>query len=297
MKTVNVPEAFEPIFNKAQDYVEKYFKEKVIDPTKGTIKIFGERYILIRAASFSTDFFDTVKELYQDKGETEARAIARQLLFDIAHSAGKHDAKNFHAKMGVVDPIEKLSIGPIHFSYTGWAFVDILPESKPTPDEDYYLIYDHPFSFEADTWIKKQKPTNTPVCIMNSGYSSGWCEESFGVTLVATEIMCKAKGDDNCRFIMSPPSRIEEHINNYLQKSDKLPEKIKYDIPTFFKSKQIEEERAEHLEELEKRNKLMVDRELKMVEMKVKMVEMGKKIKQLKTQIEETRDGRGEDLR
>ena len=31
---------------------------------------------------------------------------------------------------------------------------------------------------------------------MNAGYSSGWCEESFGVTLVASEILCQAKGDD-----------------------------------------------------------------------------------------------------
>ena len=31
---------------------------------------------------------------------------------------------------------------------------------------------------------------------MNAGYSSGWCEESFGVTAVASEIMCRARGDD-----------------------------------------------------------------------------------------------------
>jgi len=53
------------------------------------------------------------------------------------------------------NPTEGLSAGPIHFSHTGWAFVDISAESKPTADENYYLIYDHPFSFEADALEKR----------------------------------------------------------------------------------------------------------------------------------------------
>jgi hypothetical protein len=40
-----------------------------------------------------------------------------------------------------------------HGGYPGWAFVDILEESTPTPDESYYLIHDRPQSFEADSWI------------------------------------------------------------------------------------------------------------------------------------------------
>jgi hypothetical protein len=102
--------------------------------------------------------------------------------------------------MAVHDPIEKLSAGPIHFSFSGWAFVDILPESAPSPDENFYLIYNHPFSFESDAWLKHGRKTNFPVCIMNAGYSSGWCEESFGLRLVSTEVECLAKGDSNCQF-------------------------------------------------------------------------------------------------
>ena len=41
--------------------------------------------------------------------------------------------------MKLKDPISKLSAGPIHFAYTGWAFVDILPESKASPDDNFYL--------------------------------------------------------------------------------------------------------------------------------------------------------------
>jgi len=243
LTTVRIPKQFEPIFEKAQEYVRKYFEGKKEDPSKGTIEIFGERYILIRAASLSVEFFETVTRLYHREGKEEALNIARQLLFDIAHAIGVNDAKNFHKKMNLNDPIEKLSAGPVHFSYSGWAFVDIFPESSPSPDENYYLIYDHPYSFESAAWLQSGKKSDFPVCIMNAGYSSGWCEESFGITLVASEIMCQAKGDNACRFIMAPPSKIEEHIASYIRKEPKLAEKItRYEIPGFFKRKEMEAE-------------------------------------------------------
>ncbi len=250
--TVKVPKEFEPMFEKAQEYVSKYFKEKIEDPSKGTIEIFGQRYILIRAASMSVDFFETVKKLYKDKGDKEALNVARSLLFDIAHAIGKADAKNFHNRMKLRDPIEKLSAGPVHFSHSGWAFVDILPESRPSPDENYFLIYDHPFSFESDAWLKADKKSGFPVCVMNAGYSSGWCEESFGIHLVASEIMCRAKGDDVCRFIMAHPSKIEDYIKEYLKKEPELAKRVtKYEIPGFFKRKHMEEQLRRAHDELE----------------------------------------------
>jgi PAS domain S-box-containing protein len=223
LDTVAVPEQFEPIFRKAQEYVSAYFSQKKEDATTGTIEVFGQRYILIRAASMSVDFFDTIKGMFKDWGEEKASEMARTLLFDVAHTIGKMDARNFHQRMGLRDPIEKLSTGPIHFSYTGWAFVDILAESKPTTDENCYLIYNHPFSFEADAWEKSGKKNSSCVCTMSAGYSSGWCEESFGIPLVASEIMCKAKGDSACRFIMAHPSRITQYIQAYLRSHPETP--------------------------------------------------------------------------
>jgi len=246
LQTVSVPAQFESLFQKAQEYVSKYFSIKTEDPTRGTIEIFGQRYILIRAASMSVDFFDTIRNLYQKVGDAEAINIARSILFDIAHTIGKMDARNFHKKMQLEDPIEKLSAGPIHFSHTGWAYVDIFPESKPSPDENYFLLYDHPFSFESDAWIQAGKQTEFPVCVMNAGYSSGWCEESFGVTLVASELTCKAKGDEACRFVMAHPSRIESYIQDYLKQAPEIASKVtSYQIPGLFERKWMEEKLRE----------------------------------------------------
>jgi predicted hydrocarbon binding protein len=224
LNTVAVPKEFEPIFQKAQEYVSKYFSQKNEDASTGKIEVFGQRYILVRAASMSVDIFDTIKEIFKNLGEEKASKMAWSFLFDIAHAIGKMDARNFHQRMGLKEPLEKLSAGPIHFSHTGWAFVDISAESKPTADENYYLIYDHPFSFEADAWEKSGKKSSSCVCAMNAGYSSGWCEESFGIPLVASEIMCKARGDSTCRFIMAQPSRIAQYLHDYLRSHPEIPD-------------------------------------------------------------------------
>jgi len=261
LDTVAVPEQFEPIFQKAQDYVKKYFSEKKEDASKGKIEIFGQRYILVRAASMSVDYFDAIKDMFKDFGDEKASEIARSLLFDVAHTIGKMDARNFHQKMGVQDPIEKLSAGPIHFSHTGWAFVDIFAESRPTPDENYYLMYDHPFSFEADAWEKSGKKSSFCVCAMNAGYSSGWCEESFGIPLVASEIMCRAKGDNTCRFIMAHPSRIRQYLQDYLQSHPDISDNATlYRIGGFFQERKLAEQRqAQLLEQLERSNRELSD--------------------------------------
>jgi PAS domain S-box-containing protein len=242
LRDADVPDPFYSIFLRAQLYAEQYFGNRKEIPRKGMIEISGERYILVRAAAMSKEFFDLVTSLYHDRGEKAARNVTFSLLYDFAHAIGKSDARSFFAKMSVKDPIEKLSAGPIHFAHTGWAYVKILPQSNPKPDETYYLIYDHPFSFEAHNWLAAETITNFPVCTMNAGYSSGWCEESFGIPLVAAEVECRAKGDAQCRFIMAPPDKIKDHIERYSRRSGNRPVDFgSIDIPEFFQRKRLED--------------------------------------------------------
>ncbi len=218
----------EPFFEKAQEYVSKYFNRRYEYPTKGIISISGERYILVKASSMSVQFLKHIRTLYPGMKDNQASLAAGKILYDMAHAIGKADAESFHKAMNVTDPIAKLSSGPIHFAYTGWAFVDISEESKPSEDSNFYLLYDHPQSFEADSWIENISASNTKksleycVCFMNSGYSSGWCEVSFGVTLVAEEILCRARGDKYCRFIMAHPNKIADRVKEYKQDHPEL---------------------------------------------------------------------------
>ncbi len=243
LKTVRVPAEIEPIFAAAEEAVSSFFKNRKDHPEHGTIEILGERYILVRAASLSVEFFGLVEQLFGPGRETAADQFARNILFDLAHALGKSDARNFQKKMHLESPLAKLSAGPVIFSHTGWAFVDILPESRPLPNDDYYLLFDHPYSCESDAWLRAGKTRDFPVCIMNAGWSSGWCEESFGVQVVSVEVMCRARGDETCRFIMAPPKRIEEYARAFdAARSGATKTGGGYEIPDFFARKRAEEE-------------------------------------------------------
>lgn len=242
-KTVNYPENFAGPFLKAQKEVGDYFSKIEFDPERANISIDGERYVLLRASSMSIDFFECIRRLYADKGTKEAIKIGQNFLFDISHVIGLEDAKNFHEKLDLKDPVSKLSAGPVHFAHSGWAFVDII-DGRPSPDENFYLKYTHPHSFEADSWIKKGEQSDFPVCIMNAGYSSGWCEESFGVPLTAVETKCKAKGDDCCEFVMAHPEKIHEYLDQ-----EQTNDSEAYEIPKFFERKQVEQQLVNSLNE------------------------------------------------
>ncbi|MBI3509610.1 MAG: XylR N-terminal domain-containing protein [Bacteroidetes bacterium] len=246
-RTVKVPAEVSDLFENAEKVVDKYFRNLKMDPTKASIEVNGQRYLLVRASALSLEFLESIQRFYSDRGKEEAMLIGKNMLFDLAHLIGLSDAKNFHQQMKLKDPIAKLSAGPVHFAYTGWASVHILEESRPSPDKNYFLKYHHPYSFEADSWIRSGKKSDQPVCFMNAGYSSGWCEASFGISLTAVEIACKAKGDPHCTFIMAPPDQIEKYVKSEKQ----LSKKAKPKVPYFLERKKMEEQVKQSLVEKE----------------------------------------------
>ncbi|MBI3237235.1 MAG: XylR N-terminal domain-containing protein [Flavobacteriia bacterium] len=246
-KTVIVPDEFAAIFEKAEKNVSDYFESLSIEPEQGEIIINNERYVLFKSSSLSYEFLDIIKELYSNRPLDEAIRIGNNFLFDIAHVLGKKDATSFHQRMNLVDPVEKLAAGPVHFAYTGWANVEILPESNPSPDENYFLKFRHHNSFEAQSWKKVGRTSDIPVCTMSCGYSSGWCEESFGLSLTTVELECEAMGADHCTFIMAPPEKIKEYLNT----NEKGESTEQFDVPVFFEKKYAEDRLRASLEQKE----------------------------------------------
>jgi predicted hydrocarbon binding protein len=210
LTTVKAPEQFAPIFAEAEKRVGEFFQGMVRDPSRGIIQVAGERYILIRGESLFYNLHDKMEEQF-------GQDITESFLYDLAKTIGHSDAQRFAEMMNLHDPIHKLAAGPVHFSHTGWAFVDILPESAPSPDDNYLLIYDHPNTFESEIMVRRGVKIGSPACVFSSGYSSGWCSYSFGLDLDAKEVLCIAKGDDHCRFVMAPPTRLEARAIEYLQ--------------------------------------------------------------------------------
>ena len=99
--TVKVPDKLKSVFKTAENTVREYFKNFKATPSKGTIEIADQRYVLIRASALSYEFLNSIRSLYADRGEKEALLIGRSFLFDIAHVIGIEDAHNFHEKMKI----------------------------------------------------------------------------------------------------------------------------------------------------------------------------------------------------
>lgn len=246
-RTVHVPKEVEDVFLEVEKKVASYFSDFQFDPESGEITAFGERYVLFRAGSVSLEYLKFVQERYSDYPKHEAISIGNNFLYDNAKVTGKKDAIAFHKRLNLKEPVEKLSAGPVHFAFTGWANVEILPESKPVADESYKLVFRHHNSFEAQSWIKAGEKSDIPVCTMNCGYSAGWCEESYGMSLTTVEVTCEAKGDPACTFIMAPSDKIEKYVEEVID----LDSVKNFEIPVFFKRKYTEEKLKESIQQKE----------------------------------------------
>ncbi len=260
-RVVVAPEPVQPLFDEAVVKIRGHFERVDVDPSRALIAIGDERYVLVRASALSIHFLDTLVQLYADRGEEQALTISRGFLFDVAHTIGKNDARAMNEKLGSREPIEKLSAGPVHFAFTGWSLVDIKPQSNPVPDESFCLVYEHPYSFEAASFLEAGRSSEGPVCIMNAGYSSGWCGYAFGLELTALELTCRARGDDACRFVMAPPHRIHERVREHFDVDLEALGKKGFDVPSYFERKRAEEELRESLRKLREAQDELVRKE------------------------------------
>jgi hypothetical protein len=194
----------EPLFEKAESYVEKLFGTMARRPEEGTLHIGDERYVVVRCEGLYRAWFSAL----EDSFGTE---VAREFIYNTAREIGRSDAAAFAERLGLTDGTERLSCGPVHFAHAGWARVDILPDSAPASDERYFLHYYHPNTFESEVLIRRDQRVDHCACLFSAGYSAGWCSDAFGVEVHGREVRCTARGDANCEFIMAPAAKLDEH--------------------------------------------------------------------------------------
>jgi predicted hydrocarbon binding protein len=202
--SVKVPPPFAPAFDTAEQFVAGLFNSLVRHPEEGTLRVSGERYVLMRAESFYLAWSEALEASFGEE-------VTRELLYNTARAIGRADCASFCERLGVTDGVARLASGPLHFAHAGWAFVDIHDDSAPSVDDNYFLHYDHPNTFESEVLASKQRTATVPSCVFSAGYSAGWCSEAFGIDVHAREVRCCACGDGRCEFIMSPASRLDEH--------------------------------------------------------------------------------------
>lgn len=208
LRSADVPEWMEESFKKAEKLVLDFFKEREEYPEKGSIEVGGTRFMMIQARALAVYVRKSLQDILGLEG-------TNRILYRLGKELGKADARTFHTKFGLEDPIDRLSVGPVYFAHSGWAFVHLLEPCNPTPDDDYLLYYNHPHSFEAVSVLDENIQVHGTVCFINAGYSAGWCQESFRIPLDARELTCIANGEEDCKFIMTVSSKLEYVVDNW----------------------------------------------------------------------------------
>ena len=209
-KAAIVPPHFAPPFDAAESFVEGLFTSMERRPEDGTLRLGGDRYVLMRAESFYLAWSEALEASFGIEA-------TRDLLYNTAREIGRADCRAFCERLGLTDPVARLASGPLHFAHAGWAFVEILDDSAPAPDATCYLHYRHPNTFESEVLAAKKRKSETPACVFSAGYSAGWCTEAFGLELHARELTCQGCHHDHCEFVLAPSSELDRWTKKVLE--------------------------------------------------------------------------------
>lgn len=193
-----------PLVDKVSVKMDKLFSTMKLDVGTGRRSMGGIQYMLISLEALGVYLKKALDEILDING----RNI---IMYRLGFAIGNAEANRLKELLDLEPGPENLIAGPIFAAYAGFVYVKFLPASNPVPNDDYILHYDHPGSFEAVYWKEKVGKTDEPVCHFGSGYAAGWCSKAMGLDLTAIEVLCEAKGDHTCRYIMVPDSRVMEY--------------------------------------------------------------------------------------
>ncbi|MBN2225134.1 MAG: XylR N-terminal domain-containing protein [Deltaproteobacteria bacterium] len=165
-------------------------------PEQGRILFKDQRMVMMSADSFGT----LLKEIIDIGGVNMARVFMRRF----GETAGRNDARTIKNTLSPDTDIDWLALGPMIHSWEG--IVRAVPE-EINIDRDtgkFYMKGTWEDSFFAEQYLKHYGKSKDPVCWLLTGYATGYTSEFFGKKLIAKEPTCKGKGDDLCRFEITP---------------------------------------------------------------------------------------------
>jgi len=179
---------------KAPDF--KFNELLVYKPDLGTILFKKQRMVMMSADSFG----DLLKEIIDIGGVNMARVFMRRF----GETAGRDDARTIKETLSPDTDVDWLALGPMIHSWEG--IVRAVPEviDIDRTSGTFFMKGTWENSFFAEQYVKHYGKSKDPVCWLLTGYATGYASEFFGKKLVATEVTCKGKGDDLCRFEIKP---------------------------------------------------------------------------------------------
>ena len=206
VKTIEAPPELHGLIESIEAKYDELFKTKLeFLPEESRIKLVGGEVMFIGLKAIAIDLKDELDSVLGEQGRN-------LLIYRLGQSFGRSEAERLLPQLDLKDIVPRIAAGPIWAAYSGFVRVRLLPGSVLEANDNYFLFYEHPNNFEATLWKESGRTSTEAICFFNAGYSSGWCSVASGVELDAEEILCEAKGDAACRFIMFPASRRYEYM-------------------------------------------------------------------------------------
>ena len=81
-----------------------------------------------------------------------------------------------------------------------------------------------PESHEAEAHLGSLGRSDSPICQMSAGYTSGWLSASFETNVIAIEVECSATGHEGCHFVAREAEQWQQRNDSAAQELlDALP--------------------------------------------------------------------------
>lgn len=171
-------------------YHNSIIEELTYDAVKGTLKYKGVRYLLIRPETVA-GIQKGIEEAYGEggnekifRGGFEGGYLSARKYKEI-HKFSNREILDFMVKMG---------------NEIGWGSFK-LELFDPSAKKIYIAVENSPF---AEAYGKSSEG----VCHLIRGVVSGMASVIFGQDCIASEVSCRAKGDDRCIFVVQAESSV-----------------------------------------------------------------------------------------
>eukprot|EP01124_Arcella_intermedia_P034880 TRINITY_DN8731_c0_g2_i1.p1 TRINITY_DN8731_c0_g2~~TRINITY_DN8731_c0_g2_i1.p1 ORF type:complete len:881 (+),score=243.33 TRINITY_DN8731_c0_g2_i1:314-2644(+) len=193
--------------------INRHFSQLGQDFDNGTIYVGQQRYILMRGESFASDFLRTIRAGFGlSENKAECLDISQKFLYELGIEIGKVDSSSFLKYISNnSDPISDINSLFVNIAYTGIAYVALSPESEIESLNSIFLKSEFIRSFEADIWEKRKGRGR--VCVLGSGYISGWVENVTDLPFAVGETSCKKNKDATCLCYGGSLKKLEEKLN------------------------------------------------------------------------------------
>lgn len=161
-------------------------------PETGRLLLGKDRMLLFRQEAFATLRRLMIEQLGEE--------LARGLLSQFGYRSAVGDHKALMTAYRWDSEQDEMGAGPAMHAWEGLVYVEPGKLEYDRKAGTFYMSGRWLNSYEAEIHLAEYGRSERPVCHTITGYASGWCSSFLGAPVVATETMCKGKGDPDCWY-------------------------------------------------------------------------------------------------